>query len=57
VVANGHQGPVPILQNTAKWGPGDPRESATENTQPIPHSLCEFELADKKVNIVRTKSS
>jgi len=35
VVANGHRGLVPILGYTAEWEPGDPRESATENTQPM----------------------
>ncbi len=35
MVANGHRGPAPILQFIAKPDSGDPRESATENTQPM----------------------
>jgi len=35
VVANGHRGPVLILRFIAKPVPGNPRESATENTQPM----------------------
>jgi len=35
VVANGHRGPVPVLRVITKRAPGNLRESAAENTQPM----------------------
>ena len=49
VVANGHRGPVLILRRIAKWGPGNPRESATENTQP----MASIHRGTGKVEMVR----